>query len=265
MSFYNPWATFSNPQHHRHGPFCLWQPHNGPSPPLLSAVQSAVQSHCPVPQAALGFVRRCVFLSASGPAFSCLFCLNTPSALFYLVIAHRALEVLLKCHFVQEACVILLRDEVSLGCCWVSWQRVLLLHSTNHQGSYVINWAINCVMTVSLYRALAGKTEDMLSCLLGQPGTKNKTSHCVILGKLLNLSEILHLQNWLFSGFSENIVHIISPWWLFNKYQSFLWTGSESWELVTGNSINLVKHFKIHPANKMQCSLDGPVSLRVPD
>ena len=103
--------------------------------------------------------------------------------------------MLLKCHFVQEACVILLRDEVSLGCCWVSWQRVLLLHSTNHQGSYVINWAINCVMTVSLYRALAGKTEDMLSCLLGQPGTKNKTSHYVILGKLLNLSETLHLQN----------------------------------------------------------------------
>ena len=161
--------------------------------------------------------------------------------------------------------MILLRDEVHLGCCWVSWQWVLVLHNTNHQGSYVINWAINCVMTVSLYRALAGKTEDMLSCLLGQPGTKNRTCQCVILGKLLNLSEILHLQNRLFSGLSENIVHIISPWWLFNKYQCFLWTGSESWELITGNSINLVKHFKIHPANKMQCSLDRPVSLGVLD
>ena len=171
MSFYDPWATSSNSQYH----VASW------SLLPLTASQWAISPFtvcCPVPQAALGFIIRCVFFTASGPAFS-----HDPFAwiplllFFYLVMAHWALEVLLKCHFVQEACVILLQDEVSLGCCWVSWQRVLLLHSTDHQGSYIINWTINCVMTVSLYRVLAGKTEDTLSCLLGQHGTKKWTSH----------------------------------------------------------------------------------------
>lgn len=166
MSFYNPWATFSNPQHHRHGPFLPLTASQWAISPFTVCCPVCCPVHCPVPQAALGFVRRCVFLSASGPAFSCLFCPLDPFCLFLSSYCSSSLRSVTQMSLCQEACMILLQDEVS-GCCWVSWQRVLL-----HFIALITRVAMSliglcCVMTVSSIGHWLGRQRTCcLACLV---------------------------------------------------------------------------------------------------